>query len=210
MSAHEYTNHVIAAVIGLIVTALATWFYKVPRLITEKIIEKQQLKAIQSGSKVANIIADLCQRSGALYVHIIRYHNGGDRLKEGHPVNMTVDWEAVGTACNSCANQCEFRGHRVRVQADWQSQPLDQGWFKVVEKTISNKHEPQKWTIEEMDTKHQEIWSALGIFRFKEMFIKHKTKGFYTLGLSFCQRFKGYDRADGHMAHAAKQLINLL
>lgn len=217
MNLQDKSTEIVAALIVAILTALIAYFKKLPAYIIKKRAEKRrrrleitQLAAVKAGNKINNIIDQLGNDTGALYVHIIRYHNGGYPLEVGHALNMTVEWEEPGHSCDGCMTQCSMYKKVPRVQHQWKGQPVTGNWFDIIEHTLNNKTECTTIPIENMDDEHADLWKTYNIALFKEVFIKHTELGFYTLGLSFCRRTKDIDVADGLMVHAAGQLNKYL
>ncbi len=123
---------------------------------------------------------------------------------------MTVDWEETGHVCTNCVANCRNYREIPRLQNQWQGIHITEAWHRVIEKTLLLKGEINTVNYSNLDGNHQQLWNDAKIHIYKEVLIKHKKFGFYTLGLSFCIRFKNYDDADGMMSLAARQLKNLL
>jgi hypothetical protein len=178
--------------------------------------KNKQLAGLREGSEINNIIAKL-KNSGATYITIIRYHNGG-------PYKMSVEWEALGDPCTTCVHQCAVYGKLKPLQKDWQGIKVNNVWAEIIEKTISldgklNTKDMAWFDSDDVVDNHSQldidfnknIWKAYGIDTFKEVLLSHKSgKQTMTLGLSFCARFSDYHGADIKMEMARRRLKELV
>lgn len=217
MDWQEKANEFAAAVLLALGAALIAFFKKLPKYLREKKKAKElkaavelQFAAVKVGNKINRIIDSLGNSTGALYVHIIRYHNGGDAVKPGKGLNITVEWEEPGKPCSGCVDKCSFYNKVPRIQHEWKGQPVVGNWFDIVDHTLNHKDGVTTYSIEEMDSAHQDVWQRVNIHLYKEMFIKHTEMGFYTLGLSFCRRLRNVRNVDGQMIQAVGQLKQLI
>lgn len=209
----EEANKFIAALVAAILSLLVAFFKRIPKFIGIKHTRLDEITVINKGSEINNIANDLSDYSGAIYIHIVRYHNGGKRNKN-KPVywdKMTVDWEEIGRSCEMCITACRNRLEIKRVQKEWQGIPITDNWrHKVMDRTRMLSGEIHTVHKAELNKVHQSIFNRLGIGCYKEVYIKEKKDGMYTLGLSFCDRFINYQQAEGMIYLAAKQLRNII
>jgi len=209
----EEANKLIAGLVAAIIAALLAFFKRVPKLIGVKRTVLDGVVIVDRGSEINNTVNHLGKYSGAIYIHIIRYHNGKSN-RPGKPVywdKMTVAWEETGRACQNCLTQCGNSKDIRPVQKEWEKIEITPDWrLKVLDKTRQLNGDIHTVTIEQMGRFHKSVFKSLGIKTYKEVYIKEKKGEMYTLGLSFCARFENYFEAEGMMMLAAKQLKNVL
>jgi len=208
----EEANKLIAGLIAAILAALIAFFKRVPKFIGITRTPLTGVKIVNKGSEINNIINDLSDYSGAIYVHIVRYHNGKkDKNKPIHWDKMTVEWEEIGHACDKCITACRNRLEVKRVQKEWQKIPITDNWrHKAMNKTRSLQGEINTICKGDLNEIHQSIFDRLDIECYKEVYVKSDQTEMYTLGLSFCGRFSNYVQAEGMIYLAAKQLRNII
>lgn len=209
----EEINKIIAIAVTTAVGLLVAFFKKLPNAIETAMkkkrvahAEKEQLAALRIANNISSIMQDLSRQTGALYIHVIRYHNGGGGIKKGNPLRMTVEWEYPGTHCSGCMNDCPIHQKVPRIQRDWDNVPLTPAWLHIVRNTVENKDKTNSHSIENLDQESRDIWTVYRISLYKEKFIKHTETSFYTLGISFCERTKMIENVDGLMVHASNRL----
>jgi len=195
-------------IIGIIVTAiflsLNRFFKRLPDYIFQKIRKEKQLEGLQKGSAINNVIRELALNAGAIYVHLIRYHNGG-------PYKMTVEWESLGRACPQCITKCKNYKGIPPLQNDWRSYQLSNIWAEIVAKTIQMDGVINEVDGSGFDQLHKDMWNNYKIHSYKEVIVKHKSnKDTWCLGLSFCQRFEDHHEANAMMDMARRKLKDLL
>ena len=183
----EHINKLLAGLVALLLTAAATFFRKLPQYI----VEKRQRRNFEDVVNLDIILDDLVEETGAVYGHIIKYHNGNKELKPGAEWRMTVTWESLGKPCLDCEHKCVFgkTNKRKRLQQDWDNVPVSSNWFRIVSKAYLNPNQPHITYItdEDLSDIEVEVWKQAGIHSFMEILIKVKDRKFFTLGLSFCE-----------------------
>lgn len=198
----------IASFLVVILTWLTRQIMKVPRLFKDQKNTRRNQQSVIDGAKRDNILYRL-KRTGAIYIHLVRYHNGGGALKRGAPLKMSVDIEKLGSACDLCATTCR-QGKAKPILHQWQNIQITGSWNVVVKNTVLHPGEINVVKMEDLDHEHKEIWEEVSIAEYREIFVKHKRTCFYTIGISFCPRFKNSNHSDGALSLAARQMANLL
>jgi hypothetical protein len=206
---------IIAGLVFLFTLLISMW-KRIPKKVLHQYRKNNQLEGLKKGSEINNIMSKL-KSSGAIYITIIRYHNGG-------PYKMSVEWEVLGDPCMKCAHQCKNYGNLKPLQKDWQGIKVNNVWAKITSETIMSDGRMNTKRIEWFDSDqvvkdcnstdiefNKKIWDLYGISSFKEMLLTHKSgKESYTLGLSFCARFRDYEEADLQMEMARRKLRHLI
>lgn len=200
----DKTIEVISVIVTALFIAINRFFKKLPGAILHRIRRGKQLDGLQKGSAINNIIRKLALDSGAIYVHLIRYHNGG-------PYKMTVEWESIGRICHNCVKQCGNFKSIKPLQSDWSGQPVSNIWSLVIQNTIKLDGLINEVDGCNFDKLHKDIWIDAKIHSYKEIVLKHKAnKDTWCLGLSFCERFNNHNEADIMMEMASRKLKKLL
>lgn len=194
--------------------AFVTWIIKqggaIPRYFEQKKYSKRNTASIIDGAKRDMVMRSL-KDTGAKYIHLIRYHNGGGHLKKGSPIHLSVDIEILGDSCDHCITHCrQFKGYKVPIQPDWQNIKIQGSWFTVVRETVTNPEVVNVVRYEQLDLQHQHIWEGYNIKEYHEIFVCHMADCFYCIGLSFCSRFAHKADTAGLMSLASRNLANLL
>lgn len=183
---------------------------KVPHQYRQKAREKRNQQSVVDGARRDRIMHDL-KRTGAKYIHLVRYHNGGSKLKQGVPISLTVDLEKTGSICDKCITKCRFYNGEIKpLMNDWQNIKIQGSWFNVVKRTVLSPNDVNIVKLSQLDAAHQQIWEKYVIDEYHEILVKHKKDCFYTIGLSFCPRFKNHGQTQGILSLAARQMANLL
>lgn len=199
---------------GLILTGLLTFFKKISRGIGLSRNVFDELIIINRAEALKTIFRTLKRWSGALYIHVIRYHNGEDTKHAGDVVHydrMTVEYEVIGHTCGECGSDCFKVTGIPEVKEEWKGVKIDDDWrARCYEPTCRSRGDVNTVKIEQLNKSGQDIFNRLEIKVFKEIFICKTKRGTYTLGLSFCNRYKKVNLADGMMTLAAKNLSNNL
>jgi hypothetical protein len=203
-----------AGAIAAMALGVITWvvrnFGKIPRLLEYKRIERRNRESIVDGAKRDNILNEL-KATGAKYIHLVRYHNGGGALKRGTPIYLSVDIEKTGISCEGCLSHCRtYKGYVPPIIDEWQKIRIKGAWFGIVENTVLNPDDVNVVNYEDLDHEHREIWDRLNLKEYHEIFVLHKNDCFYCIGLSFCSRFQGSVHTSGVLSLASRQLANLL
>lgn len=204
----------LATAIASFMVVLLSWItrhlMKIPRLYKDKSREKRNQRAIIEGGKRDRILNELLD-TGAKYIHLVRYHNGGSKLKHGVPIAMSVDMEKTNDmVCEKCATKCRFyRGSVDPIIDEWQKIKLRGSWFDVVKHTVMNPNDVNVVNSDQLDASHRQIWEQYTIDQYHEILVKHKRDCFYCIGLSFCPRMKEVN-TQGKLSLAARQMANLL
>ena len=199
---------IVTGIIVIIGTAVLTLMKKLPSVIITNRKEHRHIKFIDQASNINNIIDTLAKHSGAIYVHVVHYRNGykGKKYKANR---MTVKYERTGLVCDMCASKCMLE--IKRIQDDWDEIEISDYWLSVMEETINLDGRINTIRFDELEPISQSIWKNLHIEVYKEIFIKSiNLHSYFTLGLSFCNRFKKFDWAEGMMSLAARQLKTAL
>lgn len=201
----KFSNDAIAAILVVLVIVLFKFFSKVPSMVLEKYRTKKYKSGMYKASAINNIMNHLGKRSGAIYVHIVRYHNGGREF-------ATVEWEETGNICTGCTfKDCFESGEEIPLlQSRWQRSPLKNDWIAVVEKSINLHGQINKVVPKDLDEMSKKIWEEARIVLYKEVFLKIKHSGVYTLGLSFCKFHDTTEDNDALIFQLANQLRHLL
>ena len=202
----------LATAVASFILVLFTWLtrqaMRIPRHFKNKANTKRNQQSVIDGAKRDHVLAKL-KKTGAIYIHLIRYHNGGGALKHGAPLRMSVDIEKLGSACDKCVTKCRSNGSGPLIY-NWQNILISGSWLNVVKHSVLNPTEVTVVKKKQLDHEHQEIWEASNISMYKEIFVIHKRTCFYTIGLSFCPRFEEVGQADGALSLASRQMANLL
>ena len=205
----EHLTQLLATIMVGMTAATAAFFKKLP----QHYFETKQKTQVEKMQQLDIILDDLVDETGAIYGHIINYHDGHKELLAGDKWRMTVTWESLGKPCVSCTNTCEFRelGGRKRLQEEWQDVHVTSGWFKTVSKAYLDKstYHLTSVTDKKIGKEELEIFQRSGIHTFVEILIKVKNKTFYTLGLSFCKKYEEEGRYIA-IIPAGKRLAKLL
>ena len=202
-----------ATIIAAVLTFLILVLKKVPRFIGFQQTMFDGVTVVRKGHEINESLADIINYTNALYVHIIRYHNGKKKRGENlHVIKMTVEWEEVGEPCKNCGKDCVLYKNKVRkVRRQWQNILINPEWKeKFLDKTVELQGEVNTVEIDEMNHIHQDIWKNVFIGLIKEVYIKTTKNEIYTLCVSFCERDKENEYADGVISLTAKQLRNYL
>ena len=206
----EQISKGLGALIGIVIATAIVFFRKLPKYIIEKISESRNVRALAIGSSINDELYTISENSYAMYNHIILYHNGKGNIKKDKEIHMTVKWERIGHTCDGCMSDCSFKGKIPRIKKDWKNQEVSPQWRKLVERTVNLKHELINSNFDDMEDEVKDIWEKAKIFAYKEILIKHKSFGFYTLGLSYCQRFKDVNIPEGIIKKSVNKLKELL
>ena len=122
-------TEIVVTILVFSISALVAFFRKLPKRYKHNYRRKRQMEGLRKGSTINNIIRKLTLESNAIYIHVIRYHNGG-------PYKMSVEWEGTGLTCAGCTHSCRnFKGVRP-VQKDWQNEKVTDIWGEIVYNTI--------------------------------------------------------------------------
>jgi hypothetical protein len=205
----------LAGAVATMLLAVFTWFARqmsfVPKYYIQKANTKRNENSVIDGARRDQLLNKL-KHTGAIYIHLIRYHNGGGELKKGVPIKLTVDIEKLGHVCSKCVSGCRMRTREFPppIIDQWQNITITGCWNNIVRKTVLNPHDVTFVTYKDMDHEHRDIWDQYNIKAYKEIFVKHRKTCFYTIGISFCNRFEDVKNIDGALSMAAKQMANLL
>ncbi len=211
----DQINKGLGAIIGIAITALLIFLRKLPKYITEKISESRNILAISTGGKISDEFDIIQENSLAMYNHIIYYENGGGAISKDKTMHMTIKWERVGPICGGCMSTiCPLKINIPKLKKDWQDIEVSEGWRKVISRTVTAKgifiensiDDDEKLLTDEV----KDIWKKNHIFVYREVVIKHKRKGFYSLGLSYCSKFKDFDIPKGILYKSINKLKELL
>lgn len=210
----EETGKVVALILASIGAIILAGLKRLPKFIGFERTILDELTIINRAEALRLIFRTLKRHSGALYIHIIRYHNGKKIEHEGDPViydRMSVEYEIIGHTCGDCGTDCFKITGVPEVKHEWQKIPIADDWrAEAYDKTMASKGQVNTVRKEQMSKVGQEIFDRLKIEIFKEIFICKTKRGTYTLGLSFCSRYRKVGLADGMMVLAAKNLSNSL
>jgi hypothetical protein len=112
-------------------------FRKLPNTISLRIAHKRRILITKHGSKINKVVNWLAQHSGAIYVHIIHYHNGKVSMKKKYVLDkMTVEWEELGRVCHNCITKCRYTGVEP-LQDQWDNVAISEGWREIMTETIN-------------------------------------------------------------------------
>ena len=209
----------LVAFLLLISTAVIAFIKRIPAKVIHEYRRRKQLVDIAKGSEINNIIRKL-KVTGALFIHIIKYHNGG-------PYKMTVEWEAVGDPCHYCKHQCtHFKNGKVQpLQKHWVNQRVSNVWAHIIGKTLHLNGGLNTFTIGDFDKlvedpekhveaaeieNHKAIFRSANIEVFKENLLIMSGKDSYTLGLSYCPQAVITEENDIDQLMAARLLKKAL
>jgi hypothetical protein len=174
-----------AGIAVLIVMAFIKFFRHLPKRMIYQYRKKGQIKSFNKASEINKIMNFLGNHSKAMRMFIIRYHNHG-------PQKMTVDWEETSsTVCHRCEIKCSSYKNIKPIQEQWQGFRLSDIWLEVVTKTLHLEGTVNDVTDHGFDKLTKEFWEKQNVHLYKETFIKFKWDGFYALGGSYCERYKG-------------------
>lgn len=206
-------NDLGAKVIVLLTLTLIAFFRKLPKLLIEKLSEKRNIDALTNGSLISDEMDTIEENSLAMYNHIIYYENGGHNIKTNEDMHITIKWERTGHLCDGCMASCHFKGNIPKLKSEWSGETVSEGWRRIISRTVNAEGKFSSTTINDsklVADEVKDIWNQAHIFTYKEVVIKHKRKGFYTLGLSYCERLKDKEIPEGVIYKSVNKLKHLL
>ena len=193
-------NEGLAVLIATILTSIILFFKKLPGLIQHKTKAKVILHDWKKDSKVFGYIQDDVDRCGAIYSHVIQYHNHG-------PKKMSVLIESIGKPCTNCISKCRNVASIRRLQEEWIERPIASFWLdRMALKTLELDGRVNHVNYDELDNLHKEIWNDVNINQFREILVKVKNDGFITLSFSFCSRFTEAENIDARLTNLANRI----
>lgn len=190
----------VVAALGALIVALLTYMTRALTYVPRKFKEKQNKianqQAIVAGWKRNEILSGLLD-VGAVYVLLVRYHNGGGLLKNSRFIYMSVDVEKLGYVCMKCMGNCQARGNGFAksIAKDWQNFKIynTDGYFEWIKDVVVHDNKVHSVDIEQMDTNGKMLNASYGIYAVREIFVKHADNRFYTILLAFCKRTRNID-----------------
>jgi len=211
----DEAGKLLALLVATIGAMLLAGLKRLPKFIGFKRTILDELTIINRADGLKTIFRTLKRHSGALYIHVIRYHNGHEADDKSEIIDydrMSIEYEIIGKTCGLCGADCfKLTGGIPEVKPDWQGIPIADDWrAECYNKTMKSKGEVNTVSIDQMSAAGQEIFEIHRLKIYKEIFICKTKRGIYTLGLSFCNKFEKPSLADGMMTLAAKQLSNNL
>ena len=193
-------NDWLSALIALVGSLIIIFFRNLPRLISQKTKQKVILHDWKKDSKIFASIQDDVDKCGAIYSHVIQYHNHG-------PKKMSVLIESTGKPCKDCITKCSNQGTIRRLKEEWDDRPIDPFWLtRMALKTLELDGRVNHVNYDDLDTIHKEIWSDVNIYQFREILVKVKNDGFITLSFSFCSRFTEVGNVDAILTNLANRI----
>jgi len=210
----EQINKWLGILIGIVMLAIIGFLRKIPKYAIEKMSEARNIKALSIGGKISDQIDIIEENSFAMYNHIIYYENGGKEIAKDKIMHMTIKWERIGHLCEGCMLECPFKNNIPKLKNQWKHEEVTEGWRKVIVRTVNAKGKFNNTSIgddpKQIDEEVKDIWNKARIFRYMEVVIKHKRKGFYTLGLSYCDRLQNANIPEGVLYKSINKLKELL
>ena len=208
----DSANEHLGKLIGLAIAMLITFFKKLPGYIIEKVSEYRNIKALSAGSAINDAIANVTEDSNAVYNVINLYHNGGGNLEKNTKIHLTIKWERIrNNLCSGCmTTDCVLKQRIPRIKDDFQQDEINDEWRQFVNKTVHLKGEINSSTTDKIGPLTKQVWAKYGVFKYNEVILKHKSYGFYTLGMGYCHRFKDTTVPYGIIQRAVNRLKKLL
>jgi hypothetical protein len=205
-----FEKHVNELIAGLI-AAFVAWFTLILRKLPDYLLEVRQKREFDKLGKLDVLLDEIVDDVGAIYGHVIKYHNGGEELAVGNNWLMSVVWESVGKPCHDCGDRCAFAKKHKRLQSEWQKEPISSEWFKIVQKSYLEREKCHATSIDDknLGEVQRQIFKRSNIHTYMEVFIKSRKMEFFTLGLSFCDKHEGL-KSCGAVIITARQLNKLL
>jgi hypothetical protein len=197
----EEANKAVGYIIAILIAALLAFFKKIPFFYRSKANRIRNETIWYNASATYNIIQNLADITGAMYVHVVRYHNKG-------PHKLTIDAEVTGKSCGNCVTQCHLNRRIERMQHDWQAVPLTSWGVKNALNILNNT--ATDLTVQDITESERDVFMRYGICTMKQVFIKHKPDGFIVLSVSFCCRFKAINNVNGLISQEARRLEKYL
>jgi len=210
----EEAGKALAILLGILGSTLLLGLKRLTKFVGVGRTVIDDLVIINKAYVIRKVFEALVEYSGALYIHVIRYHNGKknkDLSKPVHYDRMSVEYEEIGKTCGQCGTDC-FKFKTIpELKPDWQKIPIADDWRKgVYDKTVALKQSVHTISVDQLDQSGQEIFQRFHIKLFKEIYIGTTERGTYTLGLSFCTKFEDTNSAEGLMTLSSKQLSNYM
>jgi len=208
----DSANEHLGKLIGVGIAMLIAFFKKLPRYIAEKISEHRNIKALSAGSAINDAIAHVTEDSKAVYNLINLYHNGGGNLEKNTKIHVTIKWERIRSSlCSGCMRtDCVLKQRIPRIKDDFNKEEINDEWRQFVSKTVHLKGEINSSETDMIGRLTKQIWEKYGVFKYNEVVLKHKSYGFYTLGMAYCHRFKDTVVPYGSIGRAVNRLKKLL
>lgn len=197
----EEANKAIGYVIAIMVAAVIAFFKKIPLFYRTKANKIRNELIWKNASATYNIIQRLADTTGAIYVHVVRYHNKG-------PHKLTIDAEVLGRSCDNCITKCNYNRQIKRIQHDWQGVPLTSWGVKNALQVMQDKS--VNLIVNNISEAEKDVFVNYGIYNMRQVFIKHKHDGFIVLSVSFCERFKAINNVNGLIESEARRLEKYL
>lgn len=155
---------------------------------------------------VNEILSDLANELEVLYVHLIKYHNG-DGIPSGTKVTrLTILWEEIGRKVKIGAGDWVLP---KRVKQEWQASFVTGEWVTIVNKTLQEKGKVTVTYYDDID-ELKATWDMYDIKNYYEVYIKSKSYGFFTLGVSTGQDHTLTEVEKQKIAMAATQIRELV
>lgn len=206
----EHLNKAVAALLAMLFLSLIGLLKKVPKYLREKISESRNIKALEIGGAISDEVDRIQSISSAIYNHIIFYHDGEGDLKKDKDIHMTIKWERTGHVCDDCMEECPLKTRIPKLKPHWNNEEVTDEWREVIRETVHLKGKVNSNYIKDVSEDIQDIWKESSIFTYKEFLIKHKSFGFYTLGLSYCKRLEDIDIPEGTINKSINKIKELL
>jgi hypothetical protein len=205
----EQTTELIAGVVGVVFLALNKFFKKLPDAIIQRIRSVKHIDVLKAGRETNIRMNRISYEGNAMHYLLVEYTNGGDSLKRGKDVNVQVTWEEVGHKCNDCDKDCPLHGNFESLYEDWKRPTKIMGrMYNVAENTLNSNGDVSTADVDTLDLYNQKVWRSLGIQYYKEALIKHKSRGWVVLGLTYCKGMKDQmDNDDPLMTRTARNLF---
>ena len=198
------TKEIAKVIIAFVVFPILIFFRKLPGKLLEEYRARKSMESANRGKQIMYILSDLSNETEAIYVHVIKYlYNGG-------PQKMSIEYEEPGHVCLGCTIDCPNRNGVVRLQDNWLEVHVRKDWAVVVEETIRRRGKVNTADKEKLSDLSTQLWKDANIEIYKEAVIKHHSKGFYALGLSFCSESKTHDEMGAKIWVASRKLEKYL
>jgi hypothetical protein len=157
-------------------------------------------------AQVNAILSDLANELEVLYVHLIKYHNG-DGIPSGTKVTrLTILWEEIGRKIKTEAGDWVLP---KRVKPEWQCSFVTGEWVEIVNNTLQHKGKVRTTHYYQID-ELKATWDMYGIKSYHEVYIRSKSYGFFTLGISTVQDHNLTEAEKQRIAKAAGQIRELV
>jgi hypothetical protein len=205
----KQTTELILGVVGVVFLAINKFFTKLLNAIIQRIRSAKHIDILKAGRETNIIMNKISYEGNAMHYLLVEYTNGGESLKKGKNINVRVTWEEIGLRCKECHKNCPLHGNFESLYEDWKRPTKIMGRiYNVAENTLNANGDVSTTDVDTLDLYNQKVWRSLGIQYYKEALIKHKSRGWVVLGLTYCKGMKDkMNNDDPLMTRTARNLF---